>query len=224
MNFALQIGFWSAFRATALPFPWLSAQHSIGGATRGKRIFGHFPDVDVIRVDWHTKPLQRQIPLPWLANKIHNWSTRKIAKSQVLPASRDLYKSSIRVTLAHNGFLEFRPVIQKCIPGAAQVAIKRPQTRVLRYFLRLLMRDSQQTRLECGFYSEGNLKICKVSSKSQYEGKLRRSCHIWAPYSSFQAILQKWEYQAEPTKDFRRANEFARDCLLWCAEQPQKQP
>ena len=51
---------------------------AISRADRRARIHGHFPDVDVLRVEWRTAPLQRQIPVPWLARKVHNWSARKI--------------------------------------------------------------------------------------------------------------------------------------------------
>ena len=62
-----------AFLATSWSFS------AISRADRGARIHGHFPDVDVLRVDWRTAPLgAAQIPVPWLARKVHNWSVRKI--------------------------------------------------------------------------------------------------------------------------------------------------
>ena len=207
-----------------LAFFWLSSwtfsQLSVSKADRRSRIFHHFPDVDVVRVDWRTRPLEAQIPLPWLARKVHNWSARKIvSKKTDLPSSRDFYKSSIHVTLSQKGFFEFRQLIQTCVPGASRVAIKRPESPLLRFLLRLVMRDSAQTRLECGFHSAGDFR---VSSRLPCDGELRRSFRIYAPYSSFQAILQKWVRQHDQRNDFRKANEFARECLLWCAEQPQR--
>ena len=122
--------------------------------------------------------------------------------------------------MSQKGFFEFRRVIQKCVPGAAQVAVKRPKRRLLRVLLRLFMRDSAHTQLECGFQAAGNLRVS--SELPKHLGTLRRSLQVYAPYSSFQLILQKWEQKKHPEKDFRKANEFARECLLWCAEQPQR--
>lgn len=210
---------WLCFAAVLCPLPWSFS--AISQADRDARIHGHFPDVDVLRVDWRTRPLAAQIPVPWLARKVHNWSARKIvAKKKDLPSSRDFYKSSIHLTLLQKGFLEYRWVIQKCVPGAAHVAIKRPKLRLLRILLRLFMRDSAHTQLECGFQSAGRLKVSSKLPKNP--GELRRSLPVYAPYSSFQVILQKWEQQNHTEKDFRKANEFARECLLWCAEQPQR--
>ena len=145
---------------------------------------------------------------------------QNLRKKKDLPSSRDFYKSSIHLTLSQKGFLEYRWVIQKCVPGAAHVAIKQPKLRLLRILLRLFMRDSAHTQLECGFQSAGRLKVSSKLPKNP--GELRRSLQVYAPYSSFQVILQKWEQQNHPEKDFRKANEFARECLLWCAEQPQR--
>lgn len=187
-----------------------------------QRIYGHFPDVDVVKVSWRTKPLEAQIPVKWLARKIHNWSAKKIfSKRKDLPSSRDFYNSWIDVTVLQNeGFFEFREVICKCIPKASRMAIKRPRIWILRVFLRLFMKDSRSTCLRFGFGPDGNLL---VSKSDVLQGELRRSCRIYSPYSSFQSILQKWETRpGRPGKEFRNGNEFARECLLWCEDQPQR--
>jgi len=67
---------WLCFAAVLCPLPWSFS--AISQADRGARIHGHFPDVDVLCVDWRTRPLAAQIPVPWLARKVHNWSARKI--------------------------------------------------------------------------------------------------------------------------------------------------
>lgn len=67
---------WLCFAAVLCPLPWSFS--AISQADRDARIHGHFPDVDVLRVDWRTRPLAAQIPVPWLARKVHNWSARKI--------------------------------------------------------------------------------------------------------------------------------------------------
>lgn len=200
----------------------LSSPTAIAVADLRQRIYGHFPDVDVVKLSWRTKPLEAQIPVKWLARKIHNWSAKKIfSKRKDLPSSRDFYNSWIDVTVLQNeGFFEFREVICKCIPKASRMAIKRPRIWILRVFLRLFMKDSRSTCLRFGFGPDGNLL---VSKSDVLQGELRRSCRIYSPYSSFQAILQKWETRPGcPGKEFRNGNEFARECLLWCEDQPQR--
>lgn len=215
-------GRWSLF-SLMLPANVLgSSPTAIAVADVRQRIYGHFPDVDVVRLSWRTKPLEAQIPVKWLARKIHNWSAKKIfSKRKDLPSSRDFYNSWIDVTVLQNeGFFEFREVICKCIPKASRMAIKRPKIWILRVFLRLFMKDSRSTCLRFGFGPDGNLL---VSKSDVLQGELRRSCRIYSPYSSFQAILQKWETRpGRPGKEFRNGNEFARECLLWCEDQPQR--
>ena len=215
-------GRWSLY-SLMLPANVLgSSPTAIAVADVRQRIYGHFPDVDVVKLSWRTKPLEAQIPVRWLARKIHNWSAKKIfSKRKDLPSSRDFYNSWIDVTVLQNeGFFEFREVICKCIPKASRMAIKRPKTWILRVFLRLFMKDSRSTCLRFGFGPDGNLL---VSKSDVLQGELRRSCRIYSPYSSFQAILQKWETRpGRPGKEFRNGNEFARECLLWCEDQPQR--
>ena len=221
-------GHWS-FVSLMLPanvlgfsFPRPASPTAIAVADARQRIYGHFPDVDVVRLSWRTKPLEAQIPVKWLAKRIHNWSAKKIfSKRKDLPSSRDFYNSWVDVTVLQNeGFFEFREVICKCIPKASRMAIKRPRIWILRVFLRLFMKDSRLTCLRFGFGPDGNLL---VSKSDVLQGEMRRSCRIYSPYSSFQEILQKWETRpGRPGKEFRNGNEFARECLLWCEEQPQR--
>ena len=215
-------GRWSLLSLMLPTAMGLSSPTAIAVADLRQRIYGHFPDVDVVRLSWRTRPLEAQIPVKWLARKIHNWSAKKIfSKRKDLPSSRDFYNSWIDVTVLQNeGFFEFREVICKCIPKASRMAIKRPKIWILRVFLRLFMKDSRSTCLRFGFGPDGNLL---VSKSDVLQGELRRSCRIYSPYSSFQAILQKWETRpGRPGKEFRNGNEFARECLLWCEDQPQR--
>ena len=225
---SLMTGRWSLLplmlpaNVLGLSFPRESSPTAIAVADLRQRIYGHFPDVDVVRLSWRTKPLEAQIPVPWLARKIHNWSAKKIfSKRKDLPSSRDFYNSWIDVTVVQNeGFFEFREVICKCIPKASRMAVKRPRIWILRLFLRLFMKDSRSTCLRFGFGPDGSLL---VSKSNVLQGELRRSCRIYSPYSSFQEILQKWERRpGRPGKEFRNGNEFARECLLWCEDQPQR--
>lgn len=186
-------------------------------------VYGRFQDIDVVCVEWRTRPLEEEIPISWLAKKLHNWSARKIvSKKQPLPAPRDLYQSSIYVTLSQEGFLEFRSLIQRCIPGAASLAVKLPKQRFLRWLLKMFMKDVKDTHLECGFWPEKTGRNLVVRAVSYPKGELQGRYPIYSPYSSFQEILQKWDGKRYSALPFRRANgnEFARDSLLWCAEQP----
>ena len=187
-------------------------------------VYGRFQDLDVVCVEWRTQPMDQQIPVPWLAKKLYNWSAKKVLKKQSLPSSGDLYQSSIFLTLSQDGFLEFRTLIQKCIPKTATFAIKRPEKKILRWFLKIFMKDVKHLHLECGFRPDQEGRHLLVRAVQRPSGELQRRCPVYAPYSSFQEILQKWDGKNYRVLPFRRANgnEFARDSLLWCAEQPQR--
>ena len=168
---------------------------------------GDFKDLDVVRVEWRTRPLK----LPW-AEGWHDFSSKRAERR--LPRSSDGFKSSIYVTVSSE-LWEFRSLIQKCLRRT--VALRRPKSRMLRCLCFLFMRPFRDRQLECSFGPE-----LAVRSVSEAEGELRRSCGVYSPFSSFQEVLQRWHGLRSSWLPWKRStsNDFARDSLLWCEDQP----
>ena len=212
-------------------YPKSHASHTVhspgrlrpASAQRDCPVYGRFPDVDVVSLHWHTEPLQDQIPVPVLARVCHWASTKKVfSKRKDLPASRDMYHSTVYVIVSKDLFFQFRGLIQKWFPSTSKRWRRAPRRRVFRWLLKPFMKGTRC--LECTFGADldstgQNLWVCPVQHP---RGVLQRSCEISAPYSSLQMKLQEWapkDYSANPIKK-ANCNQFARECLLWGEEQP----
>ncbi|CAE7369213.1 rep [Symbiodinium microadriaticum] len=113
-------------------------------------VYGRFQGVDVVGLEWRTEPLDDEIPIPWLARACHGLSSRKLfARRKDLPASRDMYHSTIYVLLSFEAFLLFRSGIRQLFPWTARQWIKAPRRRIIRWLLRPLMKGTRC--LECAF-------------------------------------------------------------------------
>ena len=186
-------------------------------------VYGRFPDADVVGLEWRTDPLEDQIPVRWLARFCHQLSTRKVfSKRKDLPASRDMYHSTVYVFFSHEVFFQFRAILQRWFPRLAKLWKAAPTTRVIRWLWRPFMKGSRC--LECSFGADlentGWNLIARPVQRPR--GNLQRRCNIRAPYSSLQMKLQEWsqkDYSANPLKK-ANCNEFVRECLLWGEDQP----
>ena len=99
-------------------------------------VYGRFQGVDVVGLEWRTEPLDDEIPIPWLARACHGLSSRKLfARRKDLPASRDMYHSTIYVLLSFEAFLLFRSGIRQLFPWTARQWIKAPRRRIIRWEL-----------------------------------------------------------------------------------------
>ena len=104
-------------RSTRSPATMRRASSELDGP-----VYGRFPGADVVGLEWRTEPLEDEIPIPWLAKACHGLSARKLfARRKDLPASRDMYHSTIYVLLSFEAFLLFRSAIRLLFPldGAA---------------------------------------------------------------------------------------------------------
>ena len=186
-------------------------------------VYGRFPGADVVGLEWRTEPLKDQIPIRWLARVCHWSSSQKFfARRKDLPASRDMYHSTVYITVSYDVFLQFRSPIQRWFPGTSKMWRRSPRRRLWRWLLKPFMKGTRH--LECGFGAdlENSGRNLLVRPIQHPRGELQRSCNITAPYSSLQMVFQEWagkDYSANPMKK-ANCNQFARECLLWGEEQP----
>ena len=201
-------------------FRSLSVRDGDSGSRKNRicPVYGDFPDVDVVAVEWRTEPMDEQIPVPLLAKVFHWCSSKKMfAARPDLPASRDLYNSTIFVELSEPAFFAGRRLVQKLFPRTGRWT-KGPRNRFLKWILRPFTKGTRW--LECAFrdnvqHEGGNVVARPVDKRrGTYQG--RRICPN-IPFSEFQAILQEWderEYYANPVMK-QNCNEFAREALKW---------
>ena len=116
-------------RSTRSPATMRRASSELDGP-----VYGRFPGADVVGLEWRTEPLEDEIPIPWLAKACHGLSARKLfARRKDLPASRDMYHSTIYVLLSFEAFLLFRSAIRLLFPWTAQLWIRAPRRRIFRW-------------------------------------------------------------------------------------------
>ena len=200
-------------RLLAVAFTWqIHAIISLPGDT-ASAVRGDFKDLDVVRLEWRTRPLKLDA---WALGGWHDFSAKRAEKR--LPRSSDGFRSSIYVTYKASELWEFRGLIQRCQGKTRTLALRRPKSRLLRWLLSLFMRPARDRQLECSFGPELTVRSL---SKEGVEGELRRSCDVYTPFS-FQEVLQRWHGRRSSWMPWKRcsSNDFARDSLLWCEDQP----